>query len=87
MTGRRSDSSLYDYKLATYDSGETFDQKSSNGFIDIYGLPSRVAAARDVKFGNGIEVPKNTVESYRRTAPADLQGSFAHMRRGAFCLT
>ena len=35
---------------------------ASNGFIDIYGLPSRVAAARDVKFGNGIEVPKNTVE-------------------------
>ena len=51
-----------DYKLATYDSGDTFDQRSSNGFIDIYGLPSRVAAARDVKFGNGIEVPKNTVE-------------------------
>ena len=38
------------------------DQKSSNGFIDIYGLPSRVAAARDVKFGNGIEVPENSVE-------------------------
>ena len=62
VTGRRSDSSLYDYNLATYDSGDSFDQKSSNGFIDIYGLPSRVAAARDVKFGNGIEVPKNTVE-------------------------
>ena len=62
VNGRRSDSSLYDYNLATYDSGDSFDQKSSNGFIDIYGLPSRVAAARDVKFGNGIEVPKNTVE-------------------------
>ena len=56
MTGRRSDTSLYDYNLAS------FDQKSSNGFIDIYGLPSRVAAARDVKFGNGIEVPENSVE-------------------------
>ena len=62
VTGRRSDSSLYDYSLATYDSGDSFDQKSSNGFIDIYGLPSRVAAARDVKFGNGIEVPENSVE-------------------------
>ena len=57
VTGRRSDSSLYDYNLATYDSGDSFDQKSSNGFIDIYGLPSR-----DVKFGNGIEVPENSVE-------------------------
>ena len=62
VAGRRSDSSLYDYNLATYDSGDSFDQKSSNGFIDIYGLPSRVAAARDVKFGNGIEVPENSVE-------------------------
>ena len=62
MTGRRSDASLYDYKLATYDSGDTFDQHASVGFIEIYGLPSKVAAARDVKFGNAIEVPENTVE-------------------------
>ncbi len=62
VTGRRSDSSLYDYNLATYDSGDSFDQHASNGFIEIYGLPSKVAAARDVKFGNGIEVPENTVE-------------------------
>ena len=62
VTGRRSDTSLYDYNLATYDSVDSFDPKSSNGCIDIYGLPSRVAAARDVKFGNGIEVPENSVE-------------------------
>ncbi|MDD6461527.1 MAG: argininosuccinate synthase [Bifidobacteriaceae bacterium] len=62
VTGRRSDASLYDYKLATYDSGDTFDQHASVGFIEIYGLPSKVAAARDVKFGNAIEVPENTVE-------------------------
>jgi argininosuccinate synthase len=61
VTGRRSDTSLYDYKLATYDSGDTFDQGASNGFIEIYGLPSKVAAARDVKFGNGIEVPDRDV--------------------------
>ena len=41
---------------------DSFDQNASNGFIEIYGLPTRVAAARDVKFGNGIEVPDNTVE-------------------------
>ena len=62
VTGRRSETSLYDYNLATYDSGDSFDQNASNGFIEIYGLPTRVAAARDVKFGNGIEVPDNTVE-------------------------
>ena len=60
VTGRRSDASLYDYSLATYESGDKFDQNASNGFIEIYGLPDRVAAARDVRFGNGIEVPSDT---------------------------
>lgn len=62
VVGRRSAESLYDYNLATYDSGDTFDQNASHGFIEIYGLPTKVAAARDVKFGNGIEVPDNDVE-------------------------
>lgn len=62
VTGRRSNSSLYDYSLATYESGDSFDQKASNGFIEIYGLPSKVAAARDVRFGNGVEVPQGEVK-------------------------
>ncbi len=37
--------------LATYETGDTFDQSSSRGFIDIYGLQSKLAAARDVRFG------------------------------------
>jgi argininosuccinate synthase len=52
VTGRRSESSLYDFNLATYDSGDTFDQSAARGFIEIYGLSSKLAAARDVKFGN-----------------------------------
>lgn len=54
VTGRHSDSSLYDYSLATYESGDSFDQNASNGFIAIYGLADKVAAARDMRFGNGI---------------------------------
>ena len=46
-TGRRSNASLYDYALATYDTGDTFDQSLSKGFIDLWGLPSKVAAIRD----------------------------------------
>lgn len=61
VTGRRSEASLYDFNLATYETGDTFDQKASNGFIEIYGLPSKVAAARDVRFGNGIEVAKDSL--------------------------
>ena len=52
-TGRRSDLSLYDFNLATYDEGDAFDQSSARGFIDIYGLAAKQAAARDVAFGNG----------------------------------
>ncbi len=53
VTGRRSESSLYDFNLATYDTGDSFDQSAARGFIEIYGLSSKLAAARDVRFGNG----------------------------------
>ncbi|MEV7149582.1 argininosuccinate synthase [Streptomyces sp. NPDC051287] len=48
VTGRRSDVSLYDFNLATYDSGDTFDQAAAKGFIDIYGLSSKIASKRDL---------------------------------------
>ena len=47
VTGRRSDQSLYDFSLATYDTGDTFDQSLAKGFIDLWGLPSKIAARRD----------------------------------------
>ena len=47
VTGRRSPKSLYDYKLATYDTGDTFDQGLAKGFVELWGLPSKVAALRD----------------------------------------
>jgi len=46
VTGRRSPLSLYDKDLATYDEGDAFDHKSAVGFIEIFGLPLRVEAAR-----------------------------------------
>ncbi len=46
-TGRRSDQALYDYGLATYDTGDTFDQSLAKGFVDLWGLPSKIAARRD----------------------------------------
>ncbi len=47
VTGRRSPASLYDYGLATYDSGDAFDQSLARGFIELFGLPARIAADRD----------------------------------------
>ena len=47
--GRRSDATLYDYDLATYDEGDTFDQSLAKGFVELWGLPSKIAAKRDQK--------------------------------------
>jgi argininosuccinate synthase len=39
ISGRTSPNSLYDTKLATYSSDDTFDHQASVGFISIYSLP------------------------------------------------
>lgn len=43
--GRKSPLTLYSYDLATYDKADKFDHKASKGFIDIWGLPTKVYAA------------------------------------------
>ncbi|MEU6081261.1 argininosuccinate synthase [Streptomyces sp. NPDC047108] len=48
VTGRKSAESLYDFNLATYDTGDTFDQSLSKGFIEIFGMSSKIAAKRDL---------------------------------------
>ncbi len=50
-TGRRGAGSLYDFDLATYDTGDTFDQSLARGFVQLWGLPSRIAARREQKLG------------------------------------
>jgi argininosuccinate synthase len=47
VTGRRGPGSLYDYGLATYDAEDTFDQTLAKGFVELWGLPSKIAARRD----------------------------------------
>ena len=49
VTGRRSSLALYDYGLATYDTGDVFDQALAKGFVRLWGLPSKIAAERDRK--------------------------------------
>lgn len=46
VTGRRSDQSLYDFDLATYDTGDRFDQSHAKGFIELWSLPGKIAAKR-----------------------------------------
>ncbi|PRQ11181.1 argininosuccinate synthase [Corynebacterium sp. 13CS0277] len=47
VNGRRSDKSLYDFNLATYDTGDTFDQTLAKGFVQLHGLSSKIACKRD----------------------------------------
>jgi argininosuccinate synthase len=45
VVGRSSEYSIYDLGLATYGRGSKFDQKNAVGFIELWGLQSRVAAS------------------------------------------
>jgi argininosuccinate synthase len=56
VTGRRSPAALYDFGLATYDEGDTFDQSLAKGFIELWGLPSKLAAARNARLGADLDV-------------------------------
>ncbi|HVY09452.1 MAG TPA: argininosuccinate synthase [Mycobacteriales bacterium] len=51
VNGRRSSASLYDYNLATYDAEDTFDQRLAKGFVELWGLPTKIAAQRDQRLG------------------------------------
>ena len=57
VVGRSSEYSIYDVGLSTYGRGSKFDQKSAIGFIELWGLQSRVAAGLnshvEEKLGNG----------------------------------
>jgi argininosuccinate synthase len=42
VVGRKSDTALYSEALATYSSDDQFDHKAAEGFIYVWGLPTRV---------------------------------------------
>lgn len=44
VVGRRSQHSLYQHALATYETGDTFDHRSALGFIALWGLPVKTQA-------------------------------------------
>ena len=52
VNGRRSDESLYDFNLATYDEGDSFDQSIAKGFVQLHGLSSKINSKRDQRLSN-----------------------------------
>jgi len=49
VAGVKSPYSLYDQAMATYDIGDMFDHTAAKGFIQLWGLPLKIKAARDAK--------------------------------------
>ncbi|MBN1444591.1 MAG: argininosuccinate synthase [Candidatus Omnitrophica bacterium] len=49
VAGRRSPYSIYSESLATYTLKDMFDHKAAQGFLEIFGLPSKLEGLRDKK--------------------------------------
>ena len=49
VVGAKSPYSLYDQAMATYEAGDMFDHSAARGFIELWGLPLKIKAARDRK--------------------------------------
>ncbi|MBW3615968.1 MAG: argininosuccinate synthase, partial [Actinobacteria bacterium] len=52
VTGRRSDYSLYDYGLATYDAADAFRHEDSAGFVRLWGLGIETWAGRQSRLSS-----------------------------------
>ncbi|HEY4035269.1 MAG TPA: argininosuccinate synthase [Ktedonobacteraceae bacterium] len=55
IVGRKSEHSLYDHGLATYDSGDQFDHNAALGFIKLWALPLSTQAQAQLLPSVGIE--------------------------------
>ncbi len=64
VVGRDSPNALYDHGLATYGSGDAFDASAAEGFVKLWGLPSKVWAQAGQK--------RVTMKKKEVTAPAAL---------------
>ena len=51
VVGRRSDTALYDYGLATYDAADTFRHQDAEGFVRLWGLGVQTWASRQSRRG------------------------------------
>lgn len=55
IVGRKSEHSLYNHSLATYDTGDQFDHNAALGFIKLWGLPLSTQAQAQLLPSIGIE--------------------------------
>jgi argininosuccinate synthase len=77
LVGRRSPLSLYDKSLATYDEGDAFDHAAAVGFIEIFGLPLRVEAARHGAVGKHHGAAWTWTEPLLESLPTTIESAEA----------
>lgn len=63
VKGRKSENSLYDYSLATYETEDEFSHESAKGFVELWGLPIKIWAKRDKRTDAG---PKMHDSGYKK---------------------
>ena len=66
VVGRKSEHSLYNRGLATYNSGDQFDHNAALGFIKLWGLPlttqAQVQLLPEIGIENLLPVPARGVK-------------------------
>jgi argininosuccinate synthase len=70
VVGRKAPESLYRLELATYGSGDAFDQAAAKGFIHLWGLPLRTQARAQGLLGDGAQKSLLPPDMKRLTAEA-----------------
>ncbi len=58
IVGAKSPYSLYDHAMATYEAGDMFDHSAAKGFIELWGLPLKIKAAREKSFEKSPDAKK-----------------------------
>ena len=67
--GMKSPYSLYDASLASFTTGPLFSHKDSEGFINLFGLPTKVRARLEARLASGRPAPSIS-DASGYTAPA-----------------
>ncbi len=75
VVGRKSDYSLYDYELATYNSDDEFDHQAAKGFIDLHALTCKVWAKNRIKMGAKMDQfakVKSTTDEFSKPSEEEM---------------
>ncbi|QHS22864.1 argininosuccinate synthase [Virgibacillus sp. MSP4-1] len=67
VTGRSSDYSLYDFGLATYKPDDEFDHNAALGFIQLWGLPTKVHSSVTNEYQN-TELENSNIKMEKKEA-------------------